>query len=57
MVPSSIGQDERFSFSKEEFDSPRDYQFKSVICTAKCYFRGTVAEGVTTRPGQSLYET
>ena len=26
MVPSSIGLDERFSFSKEQFDSARDYK-------------------------------
>ena len=26
MVPSSIGQDERFSFSKEQFDSAWDYK-------------------------------
>lgn len=37
LVPSSIGQDEKFSFSKEEFDSPWDYKliiphmFKLVI--------------------------
>ena len=27
MARSSIGQDERFSFSKEEFDSPTGYKF------------------------------
>ena len=45
-VRSSIGEDERFSFSKEEFDSPTDYQIKSAICTAKCYQTG-VGDKVT----------